>query len=88
MKTVQIYLTNTVIIIHDTRVIGVIGFNAIFSNISVISWRSVLLAEETGGPGENHQSVARERQTLSHNVISSTPRMSGILAHNFSGDRH
>ena len=85
MKTVQIYLTNTVIIIHDTRVIGVIGFNATFSNISVISWRSVLLAEETG---ENHQPVARERQTLSHNVVSSTPRMSGILTHNFSGDRH
>ena len=27
-------------------------------NISVISWRSVLLVEETGGSGENHQSVA------------------------------
>jgi len=29
-------------------------FNAIFSNISVLSWRSVLLMEETGLPGENH----------------------------------
>jgi hypothetical protein len=29
-------------------------FNATFNNISVISWRSVLLVEETGGPGENH----------------------------------
>jgi hypothetical protein len=27
-------------------------FNATFSNISVISWRSVLLVEETGGLGE------------------------------------
>jgi hypothetical protein len=26
-------------------------FNAIFKNISVISWWSVLLVEETGGPG-------------------------------------
>ena len=33
-------------------------FNATFNNISVISWRSVLLVEETGGPGENHQPVA------------------------------
>ena len=33
-------------------------FNAIFNNISVISWRSVLLVEETGRPGENHRSVA------------------------------
>jgi hypothetical protein len=27
-------------------------FNATFNNISVISWRSVLLVEETGGPGK------------------------------------
>jgi len=30
-------------------------FNATFNNISVISWRSVLLIEETGVPGENHR---------------------------------
>jgi hypothetical protein len=29
--------------------------NVTFNNISVISWRSVLLVEETGVPGENHQ---------------------------------
>ena len=29
-------------------------FNATFNNISVISWRSVLLVKESGGPGENH----------------------------------
>ena len=29
-------------------------FNATFNNISVISWGSVLLVEETGVPGENH----------------------------------
>ena len=33
-------------------------FNATFNNISVISWRSVLLVEETGAPGENYQSAA------------------------------
>jgi hypothetical protein len=27
-------------------------FNATFNNISVISWQSVLLVEETGVPGE------------------------------------
>jgi hypothetical protein len=32
-------------------------FNATFNNISAISWRSALLAEETGEPGENHQPV-------------------------------
>ena len=35
-----------------------IVFNATFNNISIISWRSVLLVEETGVPGENHFSVA------------------------------
>jgi len=30
-------------------------FYAIFNNISVILWRSVLLVVETGVPGENHQ---------------------------------
>ena len=33
-------------------------FNATFNNISDISWRLVLLVEETGGPGENHRPVA------------------------------
>ena len=44
-------------------------FNATFNNISVISWRSVLLVEETGGPGENHRPVASHWQTLSYNVV-------------------
>ena len=41
--------------------------NATFNNISVILWHLVLLVEETRVPGENHW------QTLSHNVVSSTP---------------
>ena len=32
-------------------------FNATFNNISVISWQSVLLMEETGVLGENHRTV-------------------------------
>jgi hypothetical protein len=65
-----------------------VASNAIFNNISVISWRSVLLVEETAVPGENHQPAASHRQTLSHNVVSSTPHLSGIRTHNASGDRH
>jgi hypothetical protein len=34
---------------------GFMVLNATFNNISVISRRSVLLVEETGVPGENHQ---------------------------------
>jgi hypothetical protein len=33
-------------------------FKATFNNISVLSWRLILLVEETGGPGENHRPVA------------------------------
>jgi hypothetical protein len=33
-------------------------FNATFNNISAISWRPVLVAEEAGVPGENHRSWA------------------------------
>ena len=51
-----------------------IVFNATFTNISVISWRSVLLVDETGVPRENHRPVPSYWQTLSHNVVSSTPR--------------
>jgi hypothetical protein len=32
-------------------------FIATFSNISAISWRSVLLVKETGVPGENYRPV-------------------------------
>jgi hypothetical protein len=34
--------------------VRVMVVNAIFNNISVISWWSVLLVEETRVPGENH----------------------------------
>jgi hypothetical protein len=68
--------------------VTVMVFNAILNNISDISWRSVLLVEEIGVPGENYRPATSQWQTLSHNVVSSTPRLSGIQTQNFSGDRH
>jgi len=47
-------------------------FNATFNDISIISWRSVLLVEETGIPGENHWPAVSDWQTVSHNVASMT----------------
>jgi len=38
-------------------------FNATFNNILFILWRSVLLVEETGPPGENNRSTCRKSQT-------------------------
>jgi len=63
-------------------------FNATFNNISAISWRSVLLVEETRVPREKHRPAASHRQTLSHNVVMSTRRISGIRTHNVSCYRH
>ena len=38
--------------------IGFMVFNATFNNISLISWRSVLLVEETEVPGEKNRPAA------------------------------
>jgi hypothetical protein len=53
MKTILKWLIS---IINDFACL--MAFNATFNNISVISWQLVLLVEETGGPRENHRSVA------------------------------
>jgi len=54
----------------------------------LILWLSVLLVEEIGVPVENHRPVVSHRKTVSHNVVSSTPPLSMIRAHNVSDDRH
>jgi hypothetical protein len=42
-------------IFSNVRVrVRVMVFNATFNNISVISWRSVLVVEVTGAPREKH----------------------------------
>jgi hypothetical protein len=52
-----------------------VGFmlNATFNNISAMSWQSVLLVEETVGPGENHRPAVSHWQNLSHNVSYTSP---------------
>jgi hypothetical protein len=46
--------------------------SATFNNIAAISWWSVLLVEETGGPGENHRPVASHWQNC-HMMLCISP---------------
>jgi hypothetical protein len=53
--------------------VTVLVFNATFNNNSVISSGSAFLVEETEVPEGNNRPVVRHCQTLSLNVVSSTP---------------
>jgi len=65
------------------------AFNATFNTISATLWRSVLLVEVIGVPGENHRPIPSPLQTLSHNVVSSTlPHERDSNSKDFSDDRY
>jgi hypothetical protein len=55
MASKLVFATSYYAIANDSIfVVIVMVFNATFNNISVKSWMSVLLVEETGVPRENH----------------------------------
>jgi len=60
----------------------VMVFNATVNNISVISWRSVLLDKTTD--------LSEVTDNLYHIMLfrAHVPRLSGIRTHNVSGDKH
>ena len=51
--------------VHDRDLyVCLMVFNTTFNNISVISWWSVLLVEETGGHRKNHRPVASQTNLI------------------------
>jgi hypothetical protein len=55
LRNLMIYILRTFVFFRDSQRIRVMVFNATGNNISVISWWSVLLVEETRVPRENHR---------------------------------
>ena len=50
-------------------------FNDTFNNMSLISWRSILLMEEIGVTGKTTDLLQVTDRFLSHNVVSTAPRL-------------
>jgi len=55
-----VHLFDKMLMCRVHLIIRVTVFNATFNNILVISWRSILLVEEIGVPGENLRPIASD----------------------------
>jgi len=61
-----LYYSTHILVVNQYLGVKVMVFDATFYNISIMSWRSVLLVVDTG---ENQRPAASHLQTLSPNVV-------------------
>jgi hypothetical protein len=73
-KVIFIQCSQRVLYVHVSRVLSIIRAWFLFYVKHILQY-----VNGHAGPAANHW------QTLSHNVVSSIPRLSGIRTHNFSG---
>ena len=69
-------------------IVGFMVFNVTLNNISVISWWSVLLTEETGVPRENHRPVEISDKLYHIMYYHVHLIMNRVRTYNFSGDNY
>ena len=66
----------------------VLVFNAIFNNISVISWIISFIDGENRSTRSKQPTCRKSLTNLSHKVVSGTHRRSGIRTHNVNSYRY
>jgi len=65
-------IKNVWVVEQPTLFVCLMVFNTTFNNISAISWRSVLLVEETGGPRETTD-LSQVTDKLYHIMLYTSP---------------